>query len=268
MGGPVKNTRQQVERELSAVLHQHAEDAMKRTDTLVEHQKFEWIVADQQRTDHRRRWVGGGVAAAVAAVAIGVAVSSSDMEEDPSPPIAQTPNQTEPADLAAAEGFAAAFVDHDADAVGPYLASGTQEPWLGWEAAWKRDAAYGVKYQMEPCARAYNITDSTVVFTCPYAMHLLGSDEVGKGPFPDNVLSVTVADGKVRWADDTKPWETNGIGKHLDAVHTWVADHHPQNYKHLLGKEEQDVTPAEWPRWTRLWKQYTQEYVTATNRAR
>jgi hypothetical protein len=121
---------------------------------------------------------------------------------------------------------------------------------------------------MEPCARAYNITDSTVVFTCPYAMHLLGSDEVGKGPFRDNVLSVTVADGKVRWADDTKPWETNGIGQHLDAVHTWVADHHPQDYKHLLGKEEQDVTPAEWPRWTRLWKQYTQEYVTATNRAR
>jgi hypothetical protein len=25
------------------------------------------------------------------------------------------------------------------------------------------------------------------------------------------------------------------------------------------------VTPDEWPRWTRLWQQYTQEYVAATH---
>lgn len=241
---------------------------MERTDTLAEHQKFEWIVADQTRTDVRRRWIGGGVAAAVAAVAVAIAVTSADPGEDPSsPPIAQAAGPTRTADLAAAEGLAAAFVNHDLDAAASYLAPGAQ-PWAGWKAAWKRDAAYRVEYLMEPCAQAYTIADSTVVFTCPYAMHLLGSGEVGEGPYRDNVLSVTVTDGKVRWADSTMPFETNGMAEHYDAVHTWVADNHPQAYKHFLVKDEQDVTPAEWPKWARLWKQYIKEYVAAANQTR
>jgi hypothetical protein len=263
----VKITRQEVERELSAVLHRHAEDAMKRTDTLVEHQNLEWIVADQAPRDPRRRWVLGGVAAAVAAGAVGIALAFSDPGEDPSsPPIAQTPDRTEPADLAAAEGFAAAFVDHNVDAAASYLAPGAEEPWPGADRAWKRDAAYRVEYLMQPCTETGSTLDATV-FTCPYSMHLLGSREVDKGPYRGNTLWVTVADGKVRSADSDMPYETNGMGEHFDAVHTWVADHHPQVYKHFLVKDEQDVTPAEWPRWTRLWKFYTWEYVTATNRA-
>ena len=245
---------------------------MKRTDTMVEHQNLEWLVADQTRTDSRRRWMLGGAAAAVAAaVAVGIAASSADPGDDRSkPPIAQTPQAPESngaADLAVAESFAAAFVDHDVEAGASHLAPGMQEPWLGAEKAWQRDAAYRVEYLMKPCTETGSTTDSTI-FTCPYSMHLLGSREVGKGPYRGNTLWVTVADGKVRSADSDMPYETNGMGEHFDAVHTWVADHHPQVYKHFLVKDEQDVTPAEWPRWTRLWKQYTQEYVTATNRAR
>ena len=177
----MKNTRE-VERELTAVLHRHAEDAMNRTNTPVEYRKLQSSVADQARTD-RRRWVAGGLAAAVAAAVVGVAVWSSDPVGDrSSPPIAQAPDSTKTADLAAAEGFAAAFAAHDAAAVASYLTPG-EEPWLGWRAGWKRDSVWGVEYLMQPCTKRYNISDSTV-FTCPYAMHLLGSREIRRRPIP------------------------------------------------------------------------------------
>jgi hypothetical protein len=267
MGGPVRNARPDVERELRAVLHRHAEDAMKRTDTLVEHQRLEWVVTDQTQSDHRRRRVLGGVAAAVAAVAVGIALSSSDPSENPSsPPIAQAPAQRGTADLSAAEGFAAEFVDHDVDAAAAYLAPGMQEPWLGASRSWKRDAAWRVEYLMKPCTETGTSVDATI-FICPYAMHLLGSREVGEGPYRGNVLYVSVADGEVTSADTMMPFETNGMAKHYDAVHAWVAENHPED-KPFLFKDEQDVASAEWSRWTRLWRQYTREYVAATNQAR
>ena len=118
---------------------------------------------------------------------------------------------------------------------------------------------------MKPCTKSYTITPGGyTVFTCPYAMHLLGSREVGKGPFRGNALEVAVRDGKVAWADNTIPFETNGVQQHLESVHAWVAENHPKD-KPFLFKDEQDLSPAEWPRWTRLWKQYTREYIAATN---
>jgi hypothetical protein len=240
---------------------------MKHTNTLAEHQKLLSVVADDQaRTGPRRRWVAGGIAAAaVAAVTVGITVSSSNIGADPSsPPIAQAPDSTRTGNLAAAEGFAAAFVDHDPAAARAYLAPG-EEPWFGWEAAWQRDSAWGVEYLMKPCTKKYNISDSTV-FSCPFAMHLLGSREVGKGPFRGNTLTVTVIDGRASYADSAMPFETNGMGQHLDSIHAWVAKYHPKD-KAFLFQDEQDLRPGEWPRWTQLWKQYTQEYIAATNQA-
>ena len=265
----MKSTRH-VERELTAVLHRHAEDAMQRTNTLAEHQKLQSVVADQARTDSRRRWVVGGVAAAalvaVAGGAVGIAFSSSDPGGDPSsPPIAQAPDSTGTADLPAAEGFAAAFADHDAAAAASYLAAGTEEPWDDWRAEWKRNAAWGVDYLMKPCTESSTTMDTTT-FTCPFAMHLLGSREVGEGPFRGNTLWVAVTDGKVRWAESTIPFETNGVQRQLTSVDAWIAENHPKDAP-FLQQEEQEVRPAEWPRWTRLWQQYTQEYIAATNKA-
>jgi hypothetical protein len=264
MGGLVKNTRE-VERQLAAVLHRHAEDAMNRTNTEVEYRKLQSVLTEEGVQTARRRWVGGGVAAAVVAAVVGVGVWSADPGGDrSSPPVAEAPDSTRTANLTAAEGFAFAFADHDAAAAAPYLAPG-EEPWAGWRAGWKRDSAWGVEYLMKPCTKQYIISDSTV-FDCPYAMHLLGSREVGEGPFRHNTLLVSVSHGKVLWADNTMPFETNGMGQHLDSVHDWLAQNHPKD-KPFLFQEEQDVRPGEWPRWTQLWQQYTREYVAATNPA-
>jgi hypothetical protein len=254
----------QVERELTALLHRRAEDAMKNTNTLAEHRRFQSVVADQEQTD-RRRWVAGGVAAAVAAAVVGAGVWSSDPGGGSNkPPIAQAPVSTKASNLAAAEGFAAAFAAHDAAAAESLLAASTEEPWAGSARAWERDAAFGVEYLMKPCTKQYTSFSDSTLFTCPYAMHLLGSREVGKGPFRHNTLQVNVSGGKVRYADNVMPFETNGMTQHYEAVHAWVAKNHPED-KRFLFMDEQDVRPADWPRWSQLWKQYIREYVAATN---
>ncbi len=130
----------------------------------------------------------------------------------------------------------------------------------------ERDAAWGVEYLMKPCTETTirTITGNKPTITCPFAMHLLGSREVGKGPFLHNTLEVNVTDGKIIWVDRKIPFETNGIQQHVESVFDWIVENHPRD-EPFLDQDEQDVGPAEWPRWTRLWKQYTQEYVAAKN---
>ncbi len=237
---------------------------MHSSNTEVEHQELP-AVAERPRID-RRRWVVGGFAAVVAAALIGVALwTFAPGGADTSSPPAQTPDSPGAADLAAAEGLVAAFVHHDAAGAAPYLATGTEAPWPEWSVHAQRDAAWGVEYLMEPCAETGR-TSFSAVFYCPFTFHLLGSREVGNGPFTDNVLQVSVTDGKVTSAHRTIPYETNGVGEHLDSVMAWLGENHPEN-EAFLTKDEVELEPAEWPRWTRLWKQYTQEYVAATNEA-
>jgi hypothetical protein len=145
-----------------------------------EHQKLQSTVAGQARSD-RRRWVVGGVAAAAVAAAVAVVIWTSDpFGYRSSPPPTRAPDSTETTSLAAAEGVVAAFVNNDAAGAAPYLAPGTKAPWPEWPVHMKRDAAWGVKYLMEPCVPTTTTSDLTV-FACPFAMHLLGSREVGKG---------------------------------------------------------------------------------------
>jgi len=69
-----------------------------------------------------------------------------------------------------------------------------------------------------------------------------------------------VQDGEVTSANSVIPFETNGVGNHVEEVTRWVRKHHPADADFLF-KLEQDVTAAQWPRWTRLWHQYLEEYV-------
>lgn len=242
---------------------------MDRANTVTEH-GGSTVVEGRVRSD-RRRWLLGGVAALVAAAVVGSTMWTLAPDgEDTSPPPGRTPEPTGAADLAAAglaaaEGLAAAFTNHDAAGATPYLAAGTEAPWPEWGAHARRDVAWGVDYQMQPCAETAR-SSFFAVYSCPFALHLLGSREVGKGPFPDNVLEVTVTDGKVTSAHRTIPFDANGVGDHLDTVMAWLGKNHPGD-EPFLTKDEAEVTPAEWPRWTRLWKQYTQEYIATVNEA-
>jgi hypothetical protein len=244
---------------------------MNRTRTDAETLSISPVVVDQARPAHRR-WVVGGLAAAVAAAALGVFVSSGDSDtQRSSPPPAKASHSSAAADssaeadLAAAEGIAAAFDHHDTAWAASYLAPHTPIPdWVG-PVIVKRDLAWGATAIMRPC-RATTTYASLTVFSCPFAIHLLGSREVGEGPFPHNTFTVDVSDGEVTAADVVIPFETNGLGRYLDSVFAWIDENHPSDSR-FLHQDEADVRPAEWPRYTRLWKQYVSEYVAATNHA-
>jgi hypothetical protein len=168
---------------------------------------------------------------------------------------------TSASNLAAAEAAAAAFVAHDTDLLAPYLDPEVSPPASSWATELKRDAAWGVGYLVEPCREV-----TTNWFACPFELHLLGSREVGVGPFATNQISVKVRDGKILSAENYKSWRTNGMATHVDSVLAWVKENDPKNADFLL-KEEQAVTAAEWSSWTRLWQQSVAEYVAASNEA-
>ena len=106
---------------------------------------------------------------------------------------------------------------------------------------------------MEPCVVRATMSDHTRI-ECPYGMHLLGSREVGKGPFTGNKLKVVLKDGKVISAETYNSWQWNGIQEHVESLEAWVEENHPKDAT-FLAMDEVEVTAADWPRWARLWTQ-------------
>lgn len=265
---------QQVERELTALLHQRADRAMSLANTQQAHRTFQSEVAAQPRTG-RRHWVLGAAAAAVVALVVGAALWPSDQVAERGVPAVEGPAATYAANLAAAEGAAAAFAAHDTDMLRPHLEPG-QSPLLSfWDTELKQDASWNVEYLLEPCTQSYETYVGTFVFECPYSMHLLGSREVGEGPFPDNRIVVVVKDGKIRSAETMTSSESNGIARYVDAVLMWLEENPPQDSRcaprspkacaEFMLKHDENVTSAERPTWDALWQTAIAEYVAATN---
>lgn len=255
---------QHVERDLVAVLHRHAEDAMNDTDTQTELQAFRDAVAGHERQRKTRWRITIAAAAALAAVAVtAFALWSPDPTAKPEPAPA-VPGQDRGAEAATAEAFAAAYADLDADRMADFLADGAQL-WDGWRSSLRRDIAWDAEILMRPCRVTAEATEGRV-YTCPYAMHMRGSEEVGRGPFEDNTLEVVVRDGEVTFADFTRLVDFNGISAHLAKVDRWIAENHPDDAAFLklasaYRDGEVELSEAQWPRWTRLSQRYTDEYV-------
>lgn len=258
---------QHVERDLVALLHRHAEDTMNDTDTQQQLQAFLDSVEGREHQPTTRRWVAVGAAAAVAAAAVtAVALWGPGPTErpEPAPPV---PSQDGAADRATAEEFAAAYADLDADRMADLMATGSQ-PWDTWRATLRRDVAWEVERLMRPCRRTAEATEG-IVFSCPFAMHLRGSEEVGRGPFTDNTLEVVVQEGEVTLADYTQLVDFNGVSAHLAKVDRWIEDSHPEDVAFLRipamyrKTVDVDLGEAEWSQWTRLTQRYTAEYVAA-----
>jgi hypothetical protein len=256
---------QHVERDLVALLHRHAEEAMNDTDTQTELQTFRDTVEGHENPSRTRRRVAIAAAAAVAAAAAtAVALWGPGPAEqpEPAPPV---PGQDRVADPETAEAFAAAFADLDADRMADLMADGVQ-PWDTWRATLRRDVAWDVERLMQPCRRTAEATEG-IVWTCPYEMHLRGSEEVGRGPFGDNALEVVVKDGEVTFADYTQLPDFNGTTAHLAKVDRWIAENHPEDFAFLRMDQadrktvDMGFSEAEWSRWTQLSQRYTDEYV-------
>lgn len=243
----------QVERELIAILQRRAEDAMNMTDTQTELLELNAEIEGRNRRD-RRRWAGGGLAAAAAVVA-GFALWSGDPGDQGTSPAGETDHE---AAVEVAESFLEAFAAGDEAGAESYVAAGVT-PWEGWRNDLLDEGVWRPDYILQPCEEMFTSGAGTRV-NCPYEYHALRSEELGLEPFGNNVFTILVADEKVVSADPGQNAFSNGQSDLFEAMSAWMQENHPQAWEFI---DRDRHTPAEEKRAFRLWEQYSQEYVDA-----
>jgi hypothetical protein len=158
----------------------------------------------------------------------------------------------------------------------PYLADGgTIQAWsdpqpaegIGQELRWSRAAGF----QMIPGGCEERATSATVTeVACAFDYHALGSDQLGRGPFSDNELSVTVTeDGQVMEAVLTLAFETNGFASQMwEPFRDWVDSAHRTDSIEMYAPGTGMSRQATTGRANRLWEKYVPEYVAAVKQGK
>jgi hypothetical protein len=253
----------ELERRLGEVLRQHAEDAMNRTDTQT---RFEMLEREVRRTRPRNRigWVAA--AAAAAAVVVGLVVVDASRDDESVTPAG-------PVDTRAATELASDFVEaiatYDADRAASYLAAGARiefqtsivdaeslGPHLRWTQAigWRLLSA-----GCEPATLSAPAPAATVA--CAFAVHGLGSERLGRGPFPHYILRLTVVDGEIVSGMEVG---SDGFGATMWHPFTaWLVSNHMDEAAFMYADWPGTMKPALTERSARLWGKNVDKYVEA-----
>lgn len=245
----------EIERALTAVLHQDAEDAMKSTNTQQELQRFEADIEDRSARS-RRGWAVGGIAAAGVAAVVGFALWSSESGERADSGPAGDPRQ-DAAEVA--EGFVKAFAAGDVNQAASYLAPGPQ--WQEFRSEMREKGAWRREYFFEPCQETPGSSALGASFECTFAYDVLRSDELGLEPFGNNLVTLTVQGDDITFARVFYDYTDNGQGDLFAAIGAWVQKNHPGDWAFMENTE--GYTKAEMRRWQQLWDQYSRDYVDA-----
>ena len=226
-------------------------------------------LADTRR--HRR--ITLAVAASVVAVAASVAGGwlGTNKAGDP----AHNPDQS----VAVARNFVDAVGRYDADGAVSYLTEdavvqGSTIAYTGSDAAEQlrltlaHFRAAGYNQTINDCARIGN-SASGVDVSCTFDLEGIRSDEIGVGPYTDNVWRLTVRDGKIVSAQQELPYSSNGFATQVWAPFAaWVSIHHPDDVLTMYINED-DRSAIGTQRFTedsnRLWELRSAEYVAAVN---
>jgi hypothetical protein len=257
-----------VELRLSAVLNQHAEDAMERTNTEA---NLEALTSDVEQRQRRQRRIRIAGAAIVAAVTIGIiAFANTSNKPDSSGPT-QSPDSTKPqsttrppetAAVAVATGFLEAYGTFERATAASYLANDAaqMEGWQEWNR-WLEATQY--KLLLGPCEETAVSADRTRV-VCTYKFHCLGSDQLDLGPFADNTYTVLIEDNKIVNMRDNVAFMTNGFSHDMwEFFAYWVATTHPKDAKLMYADWPNQNEQATNDRAIALWDEHTQNYVDA-----
>ena len=226
-----------LERRLTDVLHERAETAMSRTDT---EGHLLPLLDDIESSASRRRTVWGLSAAAAAAAVVvallltGVPGLSSDDAENRVPAGPRTP-------VGIATHFVEAFAAYDSVEASRDLALGADmKIWKGTGGTWQRRLVWAdaVGFTMLPgdCATQQRLGSRTLV-SCPFDMHSLGSDRIGRGPYHDNVFYVVVDDGEIVTTEMVVPSERNGFADEMwDPFTEWLEREYPADFAVMVNE--------------------------------
>lgn len=222
-------------------------------------------LAQLKREDKTRRRAAAVVAVAVVgatAVLGGWLVAGSRLaSNDPAQPASQTRmSQAEEV----ARGFLDAYNAYDADRAMAYLTEDAIAATWGSREDFRRDIAWSeaVGYQEinDDCQRADD-PDTGQRISCSFGFHALRSDELGLGPFPDNLWLFSVRNGKIREAAKTLAYDTNRFSEEMwEPFASWVKANHPEDVEVMYtdASQSQQTMSAEA---IALWDQRTRDYV-------
>ena len=133
--------------------------------------------------------------------------------------------------------FLDAVVRYDADAAVSYLITEAVVQGNAFAYTGSDDAenlrltiahfrAAGYKQTINDCAQLGD-SASGVIVSCTFDLQAIRSDEIGVGPFTDNVWRLTVRDGKIVSAQQEMPLSSNGFYTQVWAPFAaWVSIEH------------------------------------------
>jgi hypothetical protein len=184
------------------------------------------------------------------------------------------PSAVSPVDAKAQEiatGFVEAFGAFDADRAISYLADDADILPLMTEIG-IQDAegtldefrllislqqAEGSKLTLDSCEEMESSASATEV-RCTFDVHSLGSDELGLGPYFGNYFALTVRDGEIVRASQTRNY-SDIYGEMWRPFATWVATNYPDDVEIMYqpGGHGERLTRES----IRLWERHTREYI-------
>ena len=162
-----------------------------------------------------------------------------------------------------ATDFLRSFAAFDAEGAGAYLADGAStEGIIGEDVQDYAQAialyqAWGYEQQLGSCFQA-GATATALEVRCPFAYQLLGSGELGLGPFDGSHFTVTVDNqsGLITKVDST--WLTGDFARNVtDPFTEWLTATHPDAEAQITVAGQPVLTPES----LALWEQYRTEYV-------
>ena len=254
----------ELERRLGDVLQRHAEVAMNNTNT--EEQLGRLMVDTGRRTRRRRRvWIAGGLVAAAAAAAL--IAWWPDLGSDKAAP--EPADQEQQAEQTAT-AFVEAYGDFDRDRAATYLADDAALTiWTDRDGNdyWKRGnrllEASSAQIRLDKCDALWSTGPATYV-SCVYDLSALGSEQLGRGPYPDTTFSLTIEDGEIVDASMELASRTNGFYEEMwRPFATWVIRTYPEDAAHMYFEYPEVDWALETPRSFELWREHIKDYVAA-----
>ena len=238
---------------------------MNSTDTQTQLETLERDL-ERNRPRTRTRWVAAAAAAAaVVAALVVVNVRGDDRTGTPADSV-DTQVATD-----VASDFMDAVASYDADRAASYLAddAGIQLRTSTVDAAstsrqlrWNR--AVGFRLIPRGC-ELESVSAPAATVACAYDVHGLGSERLGRGPFTDNVLRLTVVDDEIvsgveEWGSDefeTTMWEP---------FTAWLLSNRADEAAFMFADPPSATRPALTERSASLWARNVDRYVEAVAR--
>lgn len=252
-----------VEGRVERLLRADAQFAMDRTDTEA---RLGALLHDLDvQTAASRRTRRHGVVAAAAAIAAAIGLWSwlvplaGDRDRAPA---------RQPAPDVVSLSFLRAFGDFDRDGAASHLAPGVRtsiylrptdpgvDPWRAFNR-WLEAVDFTL---LDPSCVADPERSGRVQVHCSFDFHMLGSEELGAGPFRNNLFIAAVQDGSMVEAT-MWPNTGNNLEDAWEPFAAWVTMRHPSDAPLMYDDWPDREVAAIDARSTALWERHLDEYI-------